>query len=297
MELLAYSLVALSVSLLSFTLLDRLSKGKQKTEGEVEAIDGDASTLKVLLNKLPSPTAYLNVRLNISKDGNKNPYQKLRNFCDRELMKAGYPNNFNADDLINGSLYSCLICVLLAVWYASSTQGNVLLYAYASFIFGLVLPFLFVNIAGTKRQTEIKKQLPYFIDLLTLCVEAGMDFTTAMIRIVNIFDGTPLGDEISLMVTELRMGKSRVEGLHDLSKRVGMMELTLIVNAIVQADNLGTSLAPTLRIQSEDMRKQRSLMAEEMAMKAPVKLLFPLVVFIFPTTFIVLFAPMVLKFI
>jgi tight adherence protein C len=300
MEILIYLFTGISVGALVFALFGK-GDGKKKAtsqskEGEVEANITDAdSTLKKTLTKAPSIANMVNNQLGLNKMGDKHPYKKFRNFMDKMLMRAGYPNNLNSDDLINACFYCCLLFVFLAVSYASSVKANVLLYLYVSFIAGLLLPLLLLNIAATKRQTAIKKELPYMIDLLTLCIEAGMDFTTAMIRVSPVFVNTPLGDEIGLLVTELKLGKTRVEGLHDLSHRVGIMELSLIVNAIVQADKLGTSLAPTLRIQAEDIRKHRSLMAEEMAMKAPVKMLVPIIIFIFPTTFIVLFAPMVLK--
>jgi tight adherence protein C len=296
-EIIISIFAGLSVAALVFTFFGKTSPPKK--EGDPKEIDAvlvdENSTLKKSLQKVPSMAGIMNKRLHLNKIEKSHPYHKLRTFLDKMLTRAGYPNNLNCDDLINACFYSCIISVVLASLYASSSGGNVLMYCYLSFAFGLGLPILILNVAATKRQAAIRKDLPYLIDLLTLCIEAGMDFTTAMIRVIPVFNGTALGVEVSLLVTELRMGKTRIEGLHDLSQRVGLIELSLIVNAIVQADKLGTSLAPTLRIQSDDIRKHRSLMAEELAMKAPVKMLFPIVIFIFPTTFIVLFAPMVLK--
>jgi tight adherence protein C len=296
-EIIISIFAGLSVAALVFTFFGKTSPPKK--EGDPKEIDAvlvdENSTLKKSLQKVPSMAGIMNKRLHLNKIEKSHPYHKLRTFLDKMLTRAGHPNNLNCDDLINACFYSCIISVVLASLYASSSGGNVLMYCYLSFAFGLGLPILILNVAATKRQAAIRKDLPYLIDLLTLCIEAGMDFTTAMIRVIPVFNGTALGVEVSLLVTELRMGKTRIEGLHDLSQRVGLIELSLIVNAIVQADKLGTSLAPTLRIQSDDIRKHRSLMAEELAMKAPVKMLFPIVIFIFPTTFIVLFAPMVLK--
>jgi len=296
-EIIISIFAGLSVAVLVFTFFGNSSKkDKNDNPNEIDAVLVDEnSTLKKSLQRVPSLAGMMNGRLQLNKMEKSHPYHKFRTFLEKLLTRAGHPNNLNCDDLINACFYSCILSVVMASLYASSSGGNVLMYCYLSFAFGLGFPLLLLNMAATKRQAAIRKDLPYMIDLLTLCIEAGMDFTTAMIRVIPVFNNTPLGVEVNLLVTELRMGKSRVEGLHDLSERVGLMELSLIVNAIVQADKLGTSLAPTLRIQSDDIRKHRSLLAEELAMKAPVKMLFPIVIFIFPTTFIVLFAPMVLK--
>ena len=135
------------------------------------------------------------------------------------------------------------------------------------------------------------------MDLLTLSVEAGLDFTSALQRIVKKIKKNPLGEEFSKLLKEITMGTTRAQGLRDLAKRINIMEVTSLANAIIQADELGANIAPVLRIQADQLRTKRFQRAEKLALEAPVKLLFPLVAFIFPTTFIMIFGPILLKFI
>jgi tight adherence protein C len=223
------------------------------------------------------------------------PWIKLKNKLEQQTLRAGNPKNLSANNMVDLTFYSSIFCALFGYLYAESLSLAPIISCYLGFGFGAFIPYGLLNVAVGRRQTEIRKELPYLLDLLTLCVESGMDFTTALIRIGPTFKDTPLGAEVALMVTEMRMGKSRQDSLRDLSQRVGIVELSTVVNAIIQSDKLGASMGPSLRIQSEDMRKRRILLAEEAGMKAPVKLLFPLVMFIFPTTFIILFAPMLIK--
>ncbi|MBN2711686.1 MAG: type II secretion system F family protein, partial [Planctomycetes bacterium] len=146
-----------------------------------------------------------------------------------------------------------------------------------------------------KRQKEIRRALPFTLDLLTLSMEAGLDFTTALTKIVRKISNTALGREFSLMLHEIQLGKARSQALRDMAGRADIPEVRTVVASLIQADELGAPLGPVLRIQSSQQREKRSQRAEEQAMKAPVKMLFPLTVFIFPTTLIMLFVPIMLK--
>jgi tight adherence protein C len=163
-------------------------------------------------------------------------------------------------------------------------------------LLGFGLPTLSLNDTVKKRQKAIKRVLPYTLDLLTLAVEAGLDFTTALARIGRKIGKNPLHLEITRLVRDLSMGKSRSNALKDMAKRTGVEELGIIVSALVQADELGASLGPTLRIQSSEMRRKRFDAAEKAAMEAPVKMLFPLIAFIFPIVFLIIFSPIAIQF-
>ncbi|MBL4848715.1 MAG: type II secretion system F family protein [Planctomycetes bacterium] len=145
------------------------------------------------------------------------------------------------------------------------------------------------------RQKLIQKILPYTLDLLCLAVEAGLDFTAALNRIGENLGTNPLGDEFRMLGQDLNMGKTRPEALRDLERRIGLEELTAVVSALVQADELGASLGPALRIQSEELQRQRFQRAEKKAMQAPVFMLLPMVGCIFPIVFMVIFTPIVLQ--
>ena len=134
--------------------------------------------------------------------------------------------------------------------------------------------------------------MPYALDLLTLSVEAGLDFTSALARIVPKLEGTALAQEFGELLRAIRLGKTRSEALRDMADRMGMAEVTSFTSSLVQADELGADLGPVLRVLAEQMRNDRANRAEKKAMEAPVKILFPLIAFIFPTVFIIIFAPM-----
>jgi tight adherence protein C len=117
-----------------------------------------------------------------------------------------------------------------------------------------------------------------------------------MSRIVRKLETTPLAVELGATLRDIQLGRTRVQALRELSRRVDLPELNSIVSSLIQADELGSSLGPILRVQSEQLRLRRSQLAEKKAMEAPVKILFPLVLFIFPTIFIIIFGPIAVKF-
>lgn len=160
---------------------------------------------------------------------------------------------------------------------------------------GFVLLFLYPDIwlrrVLAARHTSIQRALPFVLDLLTLSVEAGMDFMTALQRNNERRRLDPLGEELIRVVREIQLGKTRREALRDMAARVNLLDLKSVVNALCQADELGVSIGTMLRIQSDQMRLRRFERAERLANQAPVKLLFPLVAFIFPAVFMILVGP------
>ncbi len=158
-----------------------------------------------------------------------------------------------------------------------------------------MLPYMKLGELVGRRQKAIRKILPYALDLLCLAVEAGLDFTAALNRIGDNLKNHPFRDEIRLLSRDISMGKTRPEALRDMEKRIGLEELTSVVSSLIQADELGASLGPALRIQSAELQRVRFQRAEKKAMQAPVLMLIPLVLFIFPLVFLVIFTPIVLK--
>ena len=157
--------------------------------------------------------------------------------------------------------------------------------------FGAACPLIWLRDRIKSRHHRIGRALPYDLDLLTLSVEAGLDFTAALSKVVEKGRPGPLADELSIAIKELKLGKTREEALRNLARRCGLSTLTSFVQALVQADRMGTPLGKTLRILSTQMRIDRSQRAEKLASEAPVKLLLPLIGCIFPTIFLMLFAP------
>ena len=140
------------------------------------------------------------------------------------------------------------------------------------------------------RRDEMGRRLPDTLDLLTVSVEAGLGFDAAVSKVCEKMDG-PLIEEFEVMAQEIRVGETRRQALRNLADRVGSPDVASFARSIIQAEELGTSLGRTLRVQASDMRIRRQLAAEEQAMKAPVKMLFPTVLFIFPAMFIIILGP------
>lgn len=169
-------------------------------------------------------------------------------------------------------------------------------FAIIGFVAAWILPDLWLKEQRDKYEKSILKFLPDALDLLTICVEAGLTFNAAVSKLVEIGKNSGLNSEFSRFLYEIRLGKSRKDALKDMSERVNIKEISSFISSVIQSEQLGTSLASTLRFQSEDVRLKRHRRAEKLALEAPIKLLFPLVAFIFPTTFLMIFGPVVLKF-
>lgn len=156
-------------------------------------------------------------------------------------------------------------------------------------------PSAWLKQAMEERHRQVRRSLPFVLDLLTLSVEAGMDFMTALQRSVESRKLDALGEEFVRVIREIQVGKTRREALRDMSGRVGLSDLRVVVAAMVQADEFGVGMGSTLRILSAQTRQRRFEHAERQANEAPVKMLFPLVLFIFPSVFIILLGPVIMR--
>jgi tight adherence protein C len=161
---------------------------------------------------------------------------------------------------------------------------------FIAFILGYRLPFGYVQGKAKARQHEIRKALPFTLDLISISVEAGMALDGAM-AIVQEKSMGPMADELGLTLREIRLGKSRNDALIDMGERVGLDELRTFITAVTYIARLGGSLVDVIKIQAQAMRIKRRQRAEEKAMKTPVKIMIPLVLFIFPSMFIVILGP------
>ena len=159
-----------------------------------------------------------------------------------------------------------------------------------SALLGYRLPYGYIEGKAKARQHEIRKALPFTLDLISISVEAGMALDGAMAIVMEKSRG-PMADELNLTLREIRLGKGRNEALVDMAERVGLDELKVFVTAVTYIARLGGSLVDVIRIQAQAMRIKRRQRAEEKAMKTPVKIMIPLVLFIFPSMFIVILAP------
>lgn len=235
-------------------------------------------------------------------DDKTKSYHRFAENVERRLIAAGRPEGLVADEYIGfGVLYGLLWSVLIMSSYVllypeeAFTLGGVYV-ALFSFLVGCLLWRSWLSNKLNQRQTSIRKQLPFSLDLLTLAMEAGLDFTSALSRIVLKIGKSPLGQEFSLMLHEIQLGKTRSDALRDFAERCNVQEVRTVVASLVQAEELGSSLGVVLRIQAAQQREQRSQRAEEKAMKAPVKMLFPMV-FILMALMLIIGSPILITYV
>jgi tight adherence protein C len=161
-------------------------------------------------------------------------------------------------------------------------------------LIGFFFPQLWLQGRINARQKEIRKAMPDALDLLTICVEAGLGFEAAMSKVSEKWENQ-LSMAFQRAIREIQLGKARRDAMRDMADRIGIPEMTSFVAAIIQSEILGVSLAKVLRIQSDQMRVRRRQIAEEAAHQAPVKMILPLAFLIFPSIFIILLTPALIQ--
>src|SRR5581483_11987491 len=200
-----------------------------------------------------------------------------------KLVSAGLSRSISPTSFLASKVGVAVITTVFAIAIGQSITPFIgVLMILAAPVCGFILPEFIVN----SRQERISAQLPDALDLLAVSVEAGLGFDSAVTKLIESLEG-PLIDEFSLTLSEIRVGESRPEALRKLAERTQVPELSAFTRALIQADTLGISLGRILRVQAADTRERRQQLAEEKAMKAPIKMLFPTVIFIFPAMFIV----------
>ncbi|MDD4872141.1 MAG: type II secretion system F family protein [Kiritimatiellae bacterium] len=222
----------------------------------------------------------------------------------RALIAAGFEGLLHENEflalrvllpLVIGPIWIGLMAALISITKNSFLMKmDVLLYLVGPTWF-FIYPVLWLKQTLGKRHRSIQKSLPFVLDLLTLSVEAGMDFMTALQRNVERRTIDALGEELIRVIREIQIGKTRREALRDMSYRVNLSDLRSVVNSLVQADELGVSIGSILRIQADQIRQRRFERAEALANQAPVKMLGPLLFFIFPAVFLILLGPIMAR--
>jgi tight adherence protein C len=212
---------------------------------------------------------------------------------DRELLYAGSPAGWDGQRLLAVKWLSGGAFVMLTLFVLPVLNFGVfrsILVAPLAALLGYYLPEWLLRSRSSKRQDEIRRSLPDALDLLSITVQAGLGFDAALDRVSREMKG-PLGDELYRVVQEMRLGSGRGEALRNLSARTTVDELKAFVMAMVQAEIFGISVAQVLQIQAEELRLRRRQRAEERAQKLPVKIVFPLILCIFPALLVVLLGP------
>ncbi len=268
-------------------LINRLKKKIPKFSGKRK--EPITELLKKFINYIERKSKKLNFKI----------VQEYKESLILPIQKAGNPNRLTPDRLFAIQIASAiglfLFYIIFLCWGLEVLNFNIV-FGLLFLIVGFFFPTLiWLKDLIDKRTNAILRELPNVIDLLTLCVEAGLDFGAAIRKIIEKGRDSPLRDEFIILEKEINMGMSRVEALRNMSKRNDIDELNSFLVALIQAVKMGTSLAPILRSQSEQIRIKRSQRAEKLAAEAPVKMLAPLIICIFPTVFIILFVPIIMQ--
>jgi tight adherence protein C len=218
---------------------------------------------------------------------------------EKKLQLAGNPFGITPVDFRLIQLALFFILPIIFGGYATIIQlgmGSMVLFSILGIVIAIFLPNFYLKQKMKTRNHLALKELPDVLDLLTVSLEAGLGFDSAVNRVVSKKHGV-IADEFHRCLEEIRLGKTRREALSGIRDRVEVDEVRSFISSILQAEKLGIGMVQVLRIQSSEVRDQRKQRAEEQAMKAPIKMLFPLVIFIFPSLFIVLLGPALIQFI
>ena len=290
-----------AVALVVFGL--RYSRQKQDDETDpvmarlAEATQrGEAVSLEQMELQQPfSERVLLPIMEKIGEISTRFTPQKLLQETTLKLELAGNPGRIDASTFLATRFVGAAVFGggLLLISLLSATRwpfGRTVLVVSLFTVIGFFFPQLWLQGRINARQTEVRKALPDALDLLTICVEAGLGFDAAMSKVAEKWD-----NELSLMfartIREVQLGKTQREALRDMADRIGLPELTSFVAAVIQSQQLGVSLAKVLRIQSDQLRMKRRQYAEELAHKAPVKMIIPMALLTFPSIMIILMAP------
>lgn len=215
---------------------------------------------------------------------------------ERRIMLAGKQGVWSVSAFVCGWVLSVAVCLLLAFYFLSGVElpfvQRVALLVLGG-VMGALLPFAVLNSIIRERQKQILRQLPEFLDLLCVSVQAGLSFDSGIAKIVDRMKG-PFVEECQRMQRDVRMGMMRKHSLQQMARRCDVQEVYLFTTSIIQAERLGTSIANTLVEQANNMRERRRQAAKAEALRAPVKIVFPLVLFIFPALFVIVLLPSLL---
>ena len=228
---------------------------------------------------------------------NRNLSREKKDKIEMKLIRAGNPFGMTPVEFQIVQLALMLLLPLAFGLYAlflGLSVGIVILFLLMGLVFALILPSFYLKQKTEARNKRALKELPDFLDLLTVSIEAGLGFDSALSKLVAKKDGV-LSKEFQRCLEEMRLGKTRRESLSGVRDRINIDDLKLLIGHIIQAEQLGIAMAQVLNVQSHEIRQRRKQRAEEQAMKAPIKMLFPLILFIFPCIFIVILGPVVIN--
>ena len=214
--------------------------------------------------------------------------QGYRLVTDLKLKKGGVQYSISPEQFFAAKVICSIIGFLTTLLFLVLLGFGQIIYALPIAIASFYYPDLWLKETISRRQSLIVRSLPFYLDVIVLSIESGTNLTGGLTQAVQKSGESPLRAELSRVLRDVRSGKTRADSLREMSERAGTPALSSVINGMIQAERNGSSLAPVLRAQADQLRTNRFLKAEKLAMEAPVKLLGPLITFIFPTTFLVL---------
>lgn len=214
----------------------------------------------------------------------------------KRLQETGVGYLMSAEQFYAVRVFSAIATTLIAWVMLAAIESNDLFLLAAFAIGGYFYPLIWLGDVRAQRRKAVQRSLPVYLDFITMAVEAGLNLNGALNQAMDKGPPGPLRNELYMVVRDLRAGVPRADALRRMEKRLDMEEITSFVGTVIQAEKMGARLGTALRVQAVQRRTERFQRAEKLAMEAPVKLILPLIVFIFPVTFIVLAFPIVMKF-
>ena len=287
-----------------FILVYILLRTYAPTEGPVEirlrALDSTTAERVDLDEELEKPFAHRILSPLTSSMAGHLRYmtpKAIRNMVQEKMTAAGGLGGMGPDEflLMTGFLAVALpVVTAVLATLANAPPNKIVGFSMYALALGTYMPFLMLNRKIASRRESMERDLPDVLDLLTVSVEAGLGFDGALQKLTEKMKGA-LVDEFSRLLQQVRIGIPKREALLEMGTRCSVQDISIFTTAVIQADQLGVSIGNVLRVQSAAMREKRKQKAQEQAMKAPIKLLLPLVLFIFPTIFIILLGPAVIQ--
>lgn len=223
--------------------------------------------------------------------------ESYRKKVEKKILTAGLARELNVDEFIGLQiLWGIMFPLLLTIFNFGLQLGYPYMLCLGLGLFGVLFPHIHCNAAKKIRYISVVQDLPFFIDLLALSTEAGLDFIGAIQRLVDKADESVLAEELQIVLKDIKLGSSRADALKKLSERLDIPEITSFCSVIIDADYTGASIASVLKEQSIQMRLERFVRAEKAGARASQMILIPMMIFILPAVFIIVFAPVIIQF-
>lgn len=288
-----HSLIQIFCSLMfaSATCLLFFSSGSttEDDDGGLESGDGRRRRTKSLLFRL-----FGGLIISFGRLMSLVPMGEFREKLRKKLIAAGNPGDLSVDEF-NATRVLAIVFAIMSGLFIDSQIDTTPVITLGLGTLGVVYPDIWLSGVIQKRRRRIFRDLPDTLDSLRLAVDAGLDLSSAVKVVVEQGKQGPLLDELEKVEREMALGRTRREALRNFADRLGMTEINSFVLALIQADQLGASIGPILKVQSDMARTRRWQLAETLVNKMPMKMLGPLVVFIFPSSFIILFTPLLIQ--